>query len=136
MLRKSQFTVVTKAANKIAWVVTEAIWDYIKPYWDRLLTSTYGLRQRELSSREEIERDLTTQGLIQHAYHSWELGLNEKTNCLIRQYVRKGKAIDDLCDEDVAEIIEKINMKPKKYVGFSTPIQLFLQYLWFVALIS
>ena len=60
MLRKSQFTVVTKAANKIAWVVTEAIWDYIKPYWDRLLTSTYGLRQRELSSREEIERDLTT----------------------------------------------------------------------------
>jgi IS30 family transposase len=63
-----------------------------------------------------------------HPYHSWERGLNENTNGLIQQYVPKGKDIDDLSDKDVAEIIEKINMQPRKCLGFKTPNQLFFQH--------
>ena len=59
-------------------------------------------------------------------YHSWERGLNENTNGLIRQYIPKGKDIDDLSDEDVAKIIGKINSRPRKCLGFKTPNQLFL----------
>jgi IS30 family transposase len=49
------------------------------------------------------------EGFFAHPYHSWEWGLNENTNGLIRQYIPKGKDIDDLSDEDVAKIIGKIN---------------------------
>ena len=90
----------------------------------------------EFAYHEEIARELIAEGFFAHPYHSWERGLNENTNGLIRQYVPKGKDIDDLNDEDVAEIIEKINMRPKKCLGFKTPNQLFLQHQQLVALAS
>ena len=81
---------------------------------------------REFAYHEEIARKLTAEGFFAHPYHSWERGLNENTNGLIRQYVPKGKDIDDLSDEDGAKIIKKINSRPRKCLGFKTPNQLFL----------
>ena len=91
---------------------------------------------REFAYHEEIARKLTAEGFFAHPYHPLERGLNENTNGLIRQYVPKGKDIDDLSDEDVAELIEKINMRPRKCLGFKTPNQLFLQHQQLVALAS
>ena len=133
--RKTRFTVATKAANKTARAVTDAICNYLKPYRDRVLTLTYD-NGRKFAYHEEIARELTAEGFFAHPYHSWERGLNENTNGLIRQYVPKGKDIDDLSDEDVAEIIDKINMRPRKCLGFKPPNQLFLGLLEPVALAS
>jgi hypothetical protein len=58
------------------------------------------------------------------------------TNSLIRQYIPKGKDIYDLSDEDIAEIIEKINKRPRKCLGFKTPNQLFTGLNQHVALTS
>ena len=80
----------------------------------------------KLTIHEEIARELTAEGFFAHPYHSWERGLNENTNGLIRQYIPNGKDIDHLSDEDVAEIIEKINKRARKCLGFKTPNQLFL----------
>jgi IS30 family transposase len=102
---------------------------------DIVLTLPYD-NGREFADQEEIARELTAEGFFAHPYHSWERGLNENTNGLIRQYVPKGKHIDDLSDEDVAEIIEKINMRPRKCLGFKTPNQLFLQRQQLVTLAS
>ena len=133
--RKTRFTVAIKAANKTAQAVTDAICENLKPYRDSVFTLTYD-NGREFAYHEEIARKLTAEGFFAHPYHSWERGLNENTNGLIRQYVPKGKDIDDLSDEDVAEIIEKINMRPRKCLGFKTPNQLFLQQHQLVALAS
>jgi IS30 family transposase len=65
-------------------------------------------------------------GFFAHPYHSWERGLNENTNGLIRQYIPKGKDIDDLSDEYVAQIVEKVNNRPRKCLAFKTPNQLFI----------
>jgi|TARA_B110000090_G_scaffold37715_1_gene41231 IS30 family transposase len=81
---------------------------------------------REFAYHEEIARKLTAEGFFAHPYHSWERGLNENTNGLIRQYIPKGKDIDDLSDEDGAKIIKKINSRPRKCLGLKTPNQLFL----------
>ena len=64
---------------------------------------------KEFAYYEEIARELAAEGFFAHPFHSWERGPNEDTNGLIRQYIPKGKDIDNLSDEDVAEIIEKIN---------------------------
>ena len=133
--RKTRFTVAIKAANKTARAVTNAICENLKPYQDRVLTLTYD-NGREFAYHEEIARDLTAEGFFAHPYHSWERGLNENTNGLIRQYIPKGKDIDDLSDEDVAKIIGKINSRPRKCLGFKTPNQLFLGPNQHVALAS
>ena len=133
--RKTRFTVAIKAANKTARAVTDAICDYLKPYQERVLTLTYD-NGREFAYHEEITRELTAEGFFAHPYHSWERGLNENTNGLIRQYIPKGKDIDDLSDEDVAKIINKINKRPRKCLGFKTPHQLFTGHNQHVALAS
>ena len=133
--RKTRFTVAIKAVNKTARAVTEAICECLKPYHERVLTLTYD-NGREFSYHEEIARELTAEGFFAHPYHSWERGLNENTNGLIRQYVPKGKDIDSLSDEDLAENIEKINNRPRKCLGFKTPNQLFLTHQHHVALVS
>jgi IS30 family transposase len=133
--RKTRFTVAIKAINKTARAVTDAICDHLRPYQERVLTLTYD-NGREFAYHEEIARELTAEGFFAHPYHSWERGLNENTNGLIRQYIPKGKDIDDLSDEDVAKIIEKINSRPRKCLGFKTPNQLFLGPKQHVALAS
>ena len=133
--RKTRFTVAIKAVNKTARAVTDAICDYLKPYQERVLTLTYD-NGREFAYHEEIARELTAEGFFAHPYHSWERGLNENTNGLIRQYIPKGKDMDDLSDEDVANIIEKINKRPRKCLGFKTPDQLFRALNKHVALVS
>ena len=136
--RKTRFTVVTKATkatNKTVRAVTDAIFYYLKLYRDKVLTLTYD-NGREFAYHEEIAHELTAEGFFTHSYHSWERGLKENTNDLIRQYFPKGKDIDDLKDEDVAEIIEKINPRPRKCLGLKTPNQLFLQRRQLAALAS
>ncbi|GEM_PF-2335041 len=60
-----------------------------------------------------------------HPYHSWERGLNENTNGLIRQYIPKGKDFADLSDADIITIQEKLNSRPRKSLGFATPNEVF-----------
>jgi IS30 family transposase len=123
--RKTRFSVAIKAANKTAQAVTDAICDNLKPYQDRVCTLTYD-NGREFAYHEQISHDLKAEGFFAHPYHSWERGLNENTNGLIRQYIPKGKDIDDLNDQQVAKIMNKINNRPRKCLGFKTPNQLFL----------
>ena len=56
-----------------------------------------------------------------HAYHSWEKGTNENTNGRIRRYIPKGKSIDTLSDEEVAQVEYALNNTPRKCLGFLTP---------------
>lgn len=133
--RKTRFNVAIKVANKTARAVTDAICDYLKPYQERFLTLTYD-NGREFAYHEDIARELTAEGSFAHPYHSWERGLNENTNGLIQQYIQKGKDVDDLSNEDVAEIIEKINKRPRKCLGFKTTQQLLIGDNQHVALAS
>ena len=111
--RRTRFTVAIKAVNKTARAVTDAICEHLKPHQEEVLTLTYD-NGREFSYHEEIARVLTAEGFFAHPYHSWERGLNENTNCLIRQYIPKGKDIDDLSDEDVAKIIGNDKQQAQK----------------------
>ena len=59
-----------------------------------------------------------------------------RQNRLIRQYLPKGKSFDDLTDHDVQVIMDKLNNRPRKCLGFKTPNQVFLEAKSDVALAS
>ena len=58
-------------------------------------------------------------------YHSWERGLNEHTNGLVRQYLPKHKRLDVIDNEIVKEIENLLNNRPRKVLQFRTPIEVF-----------
>ncbi|MDQ6982776.1 MAG: IS30 family transposase [Mariprofundus sp.] len=58
-------------------------------------------------------------------YSSWQRGLNENTNGLLRQYFPKGSSFEDMTDEELAEAVRKINHRPRKCLGYRTPHEVF-----------
>ena len=56
-------------------------------------------------------------------HHSWERGLNENTNGLIRQYLPKGKSMAKLTQFDCNAIARRINRRPRKSLGYKNPEQ-------------
>lgn len=46
-------------------------------------------------------------------------------NGLIRQYLPKGKSFDSLTQDDIQRIMEKLNNRPRKCLGYKTPNQVF-----------
>ena len=51
--------------------------------------------------------------------------LNENTNVLIRQYLSKGTEFQALTHEEVQDIMDKLNNRPRKCLGFKTHNQIF-----------
>jgi IS30 family transposase len=65
-------------------------------------------------------------------YCSWQRGSNENYNGLLRQYVPKKTDLDDFTDEQIAEIQDKLNRRPRKRLDFEEPNELFNQKVAFV----
>ncbi len=56
-----------------------------------------------------------------HPYSSWERGVNENTNKLVRQYIKKGSDFTNITDEEILNIVTKLNSRPRKNLGYATP---------------
>jgi IS30 family transposase len=60
-------------------------------------------------------------------YHSWERGSNENANGLIRQYLPKGGSMAGLTQHQCNAIARKLNTRPRKRLGFRTPLECYNQ---------
>ena len=58
-------------------------------------------------------------------YHSWERGSNENANGLLRQYLPKGASMAGLSQQQCNAIARKLNTRPRKRLGFRTPLECF-----------
>ena len=80
---------------------------------------------KEFSGHERVSAVLQTQVYFAHPYASWERGLNENTNGLIRQYLPNQSSLKGLTLEQVKRIEDKLNSRPRKTLGFMAPIELY-----------
>lgn len=57
----------------------------------------------------------------------WQRGTNENTNGLLRQYFPKNTSFADITDERLQEVINLINNRPRKRLGYKTPTEVFYE---------
>ena len=86
------------------------------------ITSDNGL---EFANHKAISNTLECEYYFCHPYSSWERGLNEYTNGLIRQYFRKGSSFENITSERIQEVEDKLNHRPRKTLGWRTPYEVF-----------
>ena len=81
----------------------------------------------EFSDFKRVEKKLGLDFYFAHPYSSWERGLSEHTNGLVRQYIPKEIDFKDVTNEEVRQIQYKINNRPRKVLKFEKPKDMFYQ---------
>ncbi len=122
--RKSLYTVIRAVLRKTARAVRHAVVDGLTPYIDWVHTITYD-NGREFADHEGMASDLDACIYFAHPYSSWERGLNENTNGLIRQYFPKDRDLTTVTKHEVAQAMDKLNHRPRKSLGYRTPYEVF-----------
>lgn len=92
----------------------------LKAYRDRLQTITSD-NGKEFACHEEVASELNIGFYFAHPYHSWERGLNENTNGLIRQYFPKGADFREITESEIKQVEQKLNTSPRKPLSYYTP---------------
>jgi len=80
---------------------------------------------REFADHEGMASDLEARIYFAHPYASWERGLNENTNGLIRQYFPKDRDLTTVTKREIEHAMDKLNHRPRKSLGYRTPYEVF-----------
>lgn len=84
---------------------------------------------REHHLHKILEKDLGVKAYFADPYASWQRGTNENSNGLIRRYLPKGTDFSTVTQEELDDIVWEINNRPRKVLGFKTPLEVFNKYL-------
>ena len=118
--RKEKYTEIRLLQSKGAGCVTSAIIDSLIAYKGDLHTITFD-NGKEFSGHEKVSKELGVCCYFARPYHSWERGLNENTNGLIRQYFPKETNFLEVQEEEVARVQESLNSRPRKALDYASP---------------
>ena len=126
--RKSKFTLIKKVESKQAKEVTKALIGMLLPLKPitRTITSDNG---KEFAYHKQVSDALDANFYFTHPYSSWERGLNEHTNGLIRQYLPKKSEFTNVSKEEIITIQDKLNHRPRKVLNYKTPYEVFFSEL-------
>ncbi len=59
--------------------------------------------------------------------HSWERGLNENHNGLLRLFFPKQMALDNMSEKETFRVTDLMNSRAKKCLGWKTPFEVFAE---------
>jgi transposase, IS30 family len=81
----------------------------------------------ENTQHEFINDQLNTDSYFCNPYHSWEKGSVENGIGLIRRFLPKKTDFAKITHKRIQEIESLLNNRPRKCLGFKTPLQVFLE---------
>ena len=122
--RCSKFVFLQRVAHRTSLAVGGAILARLGPLsaLARTLTADNG---KEFAGHRAIAAGLSAGFFFARPYHSWERGLNEHTNGLVRQYLPKAMDFTGLGDARVRRVQDLLNGRPRRVLGYRTPAEVF-----------
>ena len=122
--RKTLYLVVKRIESKHADITAGALIESMMPLKDSVLTITLD-NGKEFAQHERVSEQLGADIYFAHPYSSWERGINENTNGLLRRYFPKGTDFMALSETEIEAAVYALNHRPRKTRGFKTPYELF-----------
>lgn len=119
--RMTKRSVLTKLPNKSAMETKYAIVKAIEEFGEAHVASITFDNGTENMKHGEIRDEYDIETYFCDPYCSWQKGLVENTNGLIRQYLPLHTDMSKVTDTMISDIQEKLNNRPRKSLGFLTP---------------
>lgn len=79
----------------------------------------------EFSEFRELEKALNTEVYFAEPHKPWQRGTNENTNDILRFFFPKGCDFHSIEQETVDAVVELINNRPRKCLGWLSPAEIF-----------
>lgn len=83
----------------------------------------------ENAKHTELKRQFGVDTYFCKPFASWQKGSVENVNKLLRRYLPRDTALDELTDKDLCVVQERINNRPRKRLNYQTPNEVINNYL-------
>lgn len=123
--RRSKYLIVARLNGLTAEETATAMIKAFKKYRPKVHSITMD-NSKEFYRHMKAAEALDAKTYFCRPYHSWEQGLNENTNGLIRQYFSKGTDFNEISDAQIRRVQQALNSRPRKTLGYKTPNEVFL----------
>jgi IS30 family transposase len=121
--KASKFLLAGLAKNKTVQhinQVTMNLFEQVEATFRKTMTFDNG---REFCGHQKLADALGLSCFFANPYHSWERGLNEHTNGLLRQFFPKGTNFKIVKPEALKRVVDLINHRPRKSLDYRTPYE-------------
>lgn len=118
--RKTKLVRLRQLTTKSATEMKDASIELLTPLAAKVHTITVD-NGKEFCDHELIAAALKARIYFAHPYASWERGLNENTNGLVRQYFPKKYDFTKITEEELQRVEDLLNNRPRKTLGYLTP---------------
>jgi len=122
--RVSWYTILALLEDRTSAAVNDALLARMGPHRDRTHTLTAD-NGKEFAGHEKVAAGLGADFHFATPYRSWERGLNEHVNGLVRQYFPKGTDFRQVTAEQVRQVEDRLNHRPRRVLGYRTPFEAF-----------
>ena len=126
--RKSGFLIAFKIPDRLDNAfnkATIAAFDNIPSALKKSFTVDNG---KEFAAHIELAKSTKMRVFFCDPYSPWQRGTNENTNGLLRQFFPKGTSFADISEEQLQAVVDLINNRPRKRLGFLTPAELLMKF--------
>jgi len=122
--RKTGYAIIKKLKTRTKDEVTRAATRAIRKHCRQFKTITFD-NGTEFHDYAKLEERFPVKVYFATPYHSWERGSNENFNGLVRQYLPKGTCMSSVTQAQCDHIVDDLNNRPRKRLGFDTPAALY-----------
>lgn len=118
--RRSKFLVSKHLPYKNAKATSKAMISSLDGHQVKTVTLDNG---KEFSEHKSVSSRVDTKIFFADPYSSWQRGLNENTNGLLRQYYPKGMSLKSIEEKQLEEVVSRLNNRPRKTLNWKTPYE-------------
>jgi len=120
--RVSRYTVIVPLGKAMtSEVVIRACSEALTQFPKELQKSLTYDRGKEMTHHQLLTATTGIQVYFADPHAPWQRGTNENTNGLIREFFPKGTDFCKHSSEEIKEVENLLNMRPRKVLGFETP---------------
>ena len=123
--RKSLFTSAAHVPSSSAYAVNHAILQSLLHIPKQLIHTLTVDNGKEWADFKELERHLHATVYFTHPYSAWERPVNENLNGLLRQYLPKKSDLRCTTAQQLHDILQRMNDRPRKKHNYRTPREVF-----------
>ena len=125
-LSERESIMILLAQGKKALLVKEAMITLLKPHKLRSITPGRG---KEFVKHSLVTQTLGTAFYFPEPHQPWQRGTNENTNGLLREFFPKQQDINRWSDDYIQSVVDKLNLRPRKCLGWKTPYEVYFKKL-------